>query len=178
MAKSRNTSELRPFNFTIACDRLPNSIFFLQDFQLPELSIEPVNVPSFDATTPFFIPGDGVRSGEKLILTMKLDEDMRSWFDFYDWMTDIRDQDDIAKHQLSGNPALYHDLTIVIRGNNQQRISNITFRHCWPTRLGSFSMKTTADRDEIITFTAELQTSSFIALRPEEIELLPKGEPQ
>jgi hypothetical protein len=178
MAKSRNTSELRPFNFSVVCERLPNSTFFLQDFQIPELSIEPVNVPTLDATTPFYIPGDGVRSGDKLLLTMKLDEDMKCWFDFYDWMTAIRHQDDIKQHMLAENPALYSDLTVVVRGNNQQRISHIVFRHCWPTRLGSFNFKTTADRDEIITFTAELQTSSFIAIRPEELELPPKGEPQ
>lgn len=176
MAKSRNTSELRPFNFSLACERLPNSTFFLQDFQIPDLSIEPINVPTFDATTPFYLPGDGVRSGDKLLLTMKLDEDMSSWFDFYNWMIAIRHQDEIKEHMLAENPALYSDLTIIIRGNNQQRITSIVFRHCWPTRLGSFNMRTTADRDEIITFTAELQTSSFIAIKGQ--DLLPKGEPQ
>lgn len=165
MAKSRNTSELRPFNYSIACKRLSNAVIFIQDVQIPEMMIEPVNVPTQDATTPFFLPGDGVRSGQILTLTVKLDEDMTSWFDFYDWMIEIRDQDDITQHLLSEDPHLFSDVILLVRGNNQQRVSEFTFRHCWPTRLGSFNMKTTSDVDEIITFTVDLQISSYIALK-------------
>lgn len=140
--------------------------------------IEPINVPTQDATTPFFLPGDGIRSGNILTLTVKHDEDMTAWFDFYDWMVAIRDQDNIEQHMLSENPNLFADLILTIRGNNQQRVSEFTFRHCWPTRLSSFAMKTTSETDEIITFSVDLQISSYIALKKNQIELMPKGEPQ
>lgn len=178
MAKTRNTSELRPYNFSLVCEKLPNSIWFLQEFTVPGLSIEPIPLAAPDATSRIFIPGDGIRSGEVLVLTMKLDEEMTAWFDFYDWMRKIRHEDEIKQHMLFNNHDLLSDITIVMRNNNQRKLCEFRFRHCWPAKLSEFQMKTTTEGAEIITFSAEIITSSYTVVRPSEMELPPKGEPQ
>jgi len=178
MAKTRNTSELRPFNFSIVCDKLPNSTYFLQSFVVPDLTIAPIELASPDATSRIFIPGDGMRPGPVLTVTMKMDEEMSAWFDFYDWMRSARHEDIIREHMLVDDFDLFSDISIVVRNNNQKRLSQILFRHCWPTLLGNWEMKTTSAGDEIVTFQAEIACSSFIAQRPSELELMPKGEPQ
>jgi hypothetical protein len=72
------------FNFQIA--RLPSVNFFVQDVVLPGVSIPDADTPS--PLTKINNAGDHLIF-EPLIVQFKIDEDMRNWYEIFNWMQGI-----------------------------------------------------------------------------------------
>ena len=82
-----NTNFLSPFGYKFQITKLPNIMYFVQSFDFPDISL---NVTS-DIQTPFskiIIPGDHMSWGN-FSLSFKIDEDMKDYFELYDWITAI-----------------------------------------------------------------------------------------
>lgn len=171
----RNIADLRVFNFTLVCPRMPNCMYRVQEFVVPEMTIEPIRVPSPIPTSPTFIPGDNMQSPDRFRVQILADESMDAYFDIYDWMVSIRDQEHMSEHMFSNNPNLYSDLSLIIRGNNQQIVATNKFYEVFPVRLDQLTLKTSSDRDEVVIFGAEFCFSRQIMERTS-TEIPPKQE--
>ena len=86
MATPTNTSFLANNKYQFVIDRLPNFTFFVQGINMPSLTMNPVqtNTPY----TQLYQPANQL-TYEQLQVTYVIDEDMQSWFEIYNWMTNL-----------------------------------------------------------------------------------------
>jgi len=153
-----NQNIAQPTRFKMVFARVPNLTFWCQSVIFPSLSTS-----YFSSPTPFLdqkIPGDKLVY-EDLMVTMLVDEDLRSWREIHDWMrgftfpTDFKEYrnlnklGDILKHQTNARPQ-YSDLHIQVYNNNWQHILTWKFYDAFPIMLGQLSYSATDSPDSIM----------------------------
>jgi hypothetical protein len=120
--------------FNIVFDKLPNTVFFLQGFNLPEIRVEEVSIP-----TPIVDYND---VGEKInfdpyTIHFLVDSNMRNWIEIYAWMKRMT-----SRGSRIGEES---DATVYINGKDL-----LKFRGCWPMSLGSIDMDSTTEEAQFI----------------------------
>jgi hypothetical protein len=149
-----NKNFLSPTAFKFEIARMPTFTYFVQSVQFPEL-----NLGYTDLNTPFnrlSVEGDHTKFGN-LNVTFKLDEDMYSYLEIYDWMTGVgkpRSFDQYAnlKYQDAGTgKGLYSEGQLTFLTNSKNPNINITFADMYPINLGNFRMDSTVDDVNYVT---------------------------
>ena len=145
-----NTSFLQPNKFSFTIPTLPFLTYFCQNVQIPAVSTSPVVVD-----TPFsntFRHGDKLQY-ESLIVTIIVDEDLRSWEETYNWLVALTfpDRFDQYIRFKDKNKSPYHDAILTVNNNNHQPNMRIKFTECHPSAMTGVSLSTTADASTVIT---------------------------
>ena len=78
-----NKSYLSNNKFDFVLDRLPNFTYFVQSVTLPGLILESSSVPS--PYTKLSVPGNQLNFNP-VSLTFLVDEDMKAWYELYNWI--------------------------------------------------------------------------------------------
>ena len=128
---------LASIRFKCKFDRIPNTIFFLQEWDIPGISMEPIVQP-----TPLL---DLDQIGEKITyepftLTFLVDANMKNYKEIHDWMK----LNSVGDHHQD----VHSDAIIIINDSKTMR-----FVDCWPIRLGGLKFRTNATEMEYITCT-------------------------
>lgn len=119
------TFDALPSNkYSLIIPSLPNVQFFLQSFEMPDISVNEVSVP-----TRFV---DHNEIGEKLVfepftVTFLVDKYMRNWTNVYNWMKAMT---------VQGSSVGKSDDIILGIGS----VEFIRFVEAWPTRLSGIEM--------------------------------------
>ena len=145
------------FKFDIA--RAPNFNYFIQKVDFPGVTIPTVNAPNPLVKSP--LPGDHLEY-ETVRIQFKLDEDLRGYFELYDWITSLGKPEsfDQAKAIYAAKPyeknGVFSEGTLVILNNKMMPNVKVTFQDMLPVRLSGFTLQTDANDIQYITASMEL----------------------
>lgn len=159
-----NRSYLSNNKFDFVLKRIPNFTYLVQAVNLPGLTLQSstVNTP-FSAVS---IPGNQITFGS-LSLTFLVDEDMKSWLELYNWMTQLGNPVGYNKvGTLTGKPgsitSTTSDATLFIKSNSNNPNLKFDFVDVYPTELGDMNF-TTTDNQDFVTSTAVFNYGYYVA---------------
>lgn len=137
---------LSPLGFQFSLLKAPAINFFVQSVELPAISIGEADIP-----TPFSklrFPGTQLAFSD-LNITFKVDEQMQSYLEIYNWMKKLGFPDNFEQYALltndtSGYDGVFSDMSLIILSAQKNPIMTVTFRDAFPVNLGSLSFDATA----------------------------------
>lgn len=150
-------------NFRFNFEKVKETSFFLQEFDIPEVSLAQVTVPT--QSLDFTIPGEKLSFGETFTMNFLVDENLTSYMSVLNWLLEIRNPEDTMTHREYGD--CISDATLSILGNNRQPISRLRFINCWPVSLSGLGVRTTDEVDQAVMATAVFAYAYF---KPEPVE--------
>jgi hypothetical protein len=126
--------------FQCKFDKIPNTIFFLQGWTVPGISI-----PSIDRPTPML---DLNEIGEKVdyqpfTIEFLVDAKMKNFKEIFAWMKRITSNPN-QRDEVS-------DAMVIVNGTE-----TIRFVDCWPISIGALEFKTNAEDMEYLTCTVQI----------------------
>lgn len=160
-----NYNDLSSFsrvNFRFNFERVKDTAFFLQEFDLPEVSLESVLVPT--QSLDLMVPGTKLTFGETFTMNFLLDEELRGWSAVFDWLWTIRSPEDTMTHK--DYPECVSDAVLSVLGNNRQVVKRIRFIDCWPRSIVAPQFRTTDEVDQPVMGTAVF---SYAYFKPEPV---------
>lgn len=168
-----NLNFLSPLGFKFQIHKLPNTVYFLQSFDFPEISLN----ESDGIQTPFskiVIPGDHMTWG-KFSFDFKIDEDMKNYFEIYDWIVAIAKPDRFDQYQIEfsgpkGLRPVVSTLGVGPRVDGDLMILNsalkpnikVTFIDIIPVSLSGFKFDSTQTDVAYISATASFKYFGYI----------------
>ncbi len=167
-----NLNYLSPLGFKFSLNRIPLFSHFVTSINVPNISFGNIQQP-----TPFIklpIPGDQLQFGE-LLVTFKVDEDMKAYTDIYDWMTNMGHPDNFSQYSnvaplgapggSSQSKGLYSDATLTILSSASNPVVNIVFRDLFPISLSDFSFDSKLSSVDYIEASASFAYKKFDVVR-------------
>lgn len=155
-----NPNFLSQVGFKFEIGRAPNFNYFIQKVEFPGVTLPTVFQP-----TPFVkatVPGDQI-TYDTLKIQFKLDEDLRGYFEMYDWITALGKPEsfDQSKAIYQKSPyekdAVFSDGSVVILNNKMNPNVEVTFYDMLPLRLSGFTLE--SDAQDINYITASMEFS-------------------
>jgi hypothetical protein len=157
--RPKNLSFLSQVGFKFELARSPALNFFIQKVRFPDVSLPQLFQPNPFVKAP--VPGDHLDYGN-IEITFKLDEDMRSYFEMYDWLVALGKPDDFTesaaiyqKPTFDGAPVFSQGCLTILNGNMMPNVQ-VIFEDMLPVRLSGFELQTDANDIQYITATMEL----------------------
>ena len=159
-----NFNYLQPTSFKLVIDRenYPNLEFFCQSFQHPGMTMSSVEVP-FKRIGSVPLPGDKLVFSE-VILTILVDEDMKSYTELYSWMEDLIEKNytsAIASKRSDTLSPSQADITVGILNNKNVLTKSLIYRDAVPTLLGDLNFESIAGGESFLSFPASFRFSYF-----------------
>lgn len=175
-----STTFLQPTNVNFLHDlegrmvikRLPNVAFFLQEVQIPTVSISPATQNTPHDSVPR--PGDALYRSQ-LQLSFKVNEDMDNYAELYDWMIGLAAPDDydqyaalanVPREQRASGLGVVSDLTITLTNSARRVNREFRFQDCWPSSLGITPISTTSRSVGFVTAEASFKFRHFTLVDP------------
>lgn len=161
-AQPVNKSFLSNNKFEFSLDRIPNFTFLVQSINLPSITLQSTQI-----NTPFTalkVPGN-IIVFNTMSLTFMIDEDMESWHEIYDWITQLGNPEGLDKRgSLKGprgsNRDIYSDGTLIVNTNSNNPNWKITFTDMYPTDIGEVQFSTT-ESQEFLTSTVSFDYTYY-----------------
>jgi len=159
-----NINFLSPLGFRFMLKRAPNLNFFVTGVNLPGISLGFIEVP-----TPFKlinIPGSKLDYGD-FDLTFRLDEDMATYFEIYNWLLAIGFPEGFNQYRgLStnepGDPErLFSDATLTILKSSMVPNIEVSFEDLFPTSISNIDFTATDTDVNYITATVSFKYKIF-----------------
>jgi hypothetical protein len=157
-----NKSFLSNNKFEFSLDRIPNLTFLVQSVNLPSIALQSTQVNS--PFTALKVPGN-IITFSSMNITFILDEDLRSWYELYDWITQLGNPKGFDKRgTLRGEPGandhIYSDATLLIKTNSNNPNWKITFTDMFPIDIGEIQFSTT-ENQEFLTSSATFEYTYY-----------------
>lgn len=155
-----NKNFLSPLNFVFQIKRSPYLNFFVQEANIPGVS---VNFPT--QQNPFVripISGDHV-DFSNLRVTFKVDEELQNWFEIHNWIRalgfpfEFEEYKNLKTAPSATGEGITSDITLVLLNQIKKPIFEVTFRDAFPISLSDLSFNTTDETVNYITATAEFR---------------------
>jgi hypothetical protein len=142
-----NKNFLSPLNFKLVLKRAPHVNFFLQEVNLPQISINPtpeysnplINIPLAGEFVTF----------SPLSLKFKVDEDLQNYLEIFNWIKALGDYGRDGDYEALQNAppgsdkGLYSDISLMILSSTKMPNYDITFVDAFPTTLSAMTFNTT-----------------------------------
>lgn len=151
-----NTLKAGNFGGTLSIDKLPNTAFFLQSFKLPAFTLG--SVPSPMGNKKIRQPGVNL-VGDALIITFRVDEDMRNWLEIYNWMKGLGFPEDPSqfrewissenRKEIANAAQTMANMELMILKNSKKPNLHVTFFNCFPIILDGIDFTKNTGADEI-----------------------------
>ena len=157
---------LSPLGYKFTIKKLPNLEFFVQSFNFPMVSLNETR----GIQTPFnklVIAGDHLTYGQ-FSVTFKIDEDMQSYFELYDWMKAVGFPDNfdqyrqIAKKQATTGEGVIVDADLIILNGTMNPNIKVTFFDVLPVSITGFKFDSTQTTVNYVTATATFKYREFV----------------
>ena len=161
-----NKSFLSNNKFQFVIDRLPHVEFFVQSVNLPAMTLL-----NSDTQTPFTrvsIPGN-ILIFDPLQVTYMMDENMQSWFEIYNWITQLGNP--TSRNKIGGlttQPGALNSITsdavLTINTNANNPNIRVTFKDLYPTELTGVQFTSTEGQD-FLTATITFAYTTYTAVK-------------
>lgn len=168
-----NVNPLYPSNFVFSVNKAPNLTFFVQDVDLPDISLGEATYATRLSDIP--VPGDKVVFSP-LTISFQIDEDYVNYRELTRWLialgypesnqqftSFINEQDNLLSEHLK----TVSDATLGILDSELQPIAVYTFVDCYPLSVSGFQFTSQASDSNPLKATAtfafnyyELQTKN------------------
>lgn len=155
-----NHNFLSPLNFKFQIKRAPHINFFIQEINLPSISIQPKDVGNPFVKIPY--PGDHI---DYSILTVKfkVDEDLKNYLEMHSWLRGLGFPKSFEEYstlsnqnQLEGK-GLRSDISLIILNSTKLPNYEITFTEAFPTSLSELVFSTTEQTVNYMTATVDFR---------------------
>lgn len=161
-----NLNFLNPENFVFQLKRAPTVNFFVQDVNLPGLSLQPADVNTPAMRVPY--GGDHLMY-EELRVTFKIDEDLVNWLEIHDWLRALGTRGK-SYAQLEDAPqfsdkAVRSDIVVTILNSARRPNIAITYRSAEPISITMPSLTTTDQDVDYVSATAEFRYVDYEIVR-------------
>ena len=145
-----NLNYLSVIGWNLVLHRAPHVEFFVQEAQIPEISLPPVDVPNQFVSQPY--SGDHIQYNQ-LSVTFVVDENLENYTEIHNWITGLGFPKDhsqyeelFTKDQDPADPGgLYSDISLTLLTNLKNTNKEFIFRHAWPTSLSGWEMSNTIE---------------------------------
>ena len=170
---------LRPNAFKFMVHNIPNTSYFCQAANIPEMNLPPANQPTPLTDIPH--PGDKIEFGT-LMIRFLIQEDMKNYKELYDWMAGLgfpKDSKQFANYTKTQNyrfPDIspetqqglgqYSDATLTLLDSNNNAKVVISFMDAFPTSLQGLDFEIVTGSTDYMMGVAMFKYSLF------EIEVL------
>jgi hypothetical protein len=167
---------LSPLGFRLSINRIPNTIYYCQAVNLPEMSID-----ELETFTPFASlksPGAKLRFGP-IVIRFRVDENMSNYIEIYKWLHALGRPDDFSQTRTwardNTTPKtgkeneivnVLSDGTLSVLTSSNNASIRIRFLDMFPTSL------TALDFDATLTDVDYLEATCQFAYRKYEIDVL------
>ncbi len=152
-----STSLLQATKFQLSFKRLPDVQYFVQEFDLPGGSIQPLVQPTPFKNRP--IPGNKLEY-EELAITFLVEETMNSWNEIHTWLirlgieTGYQDYKDLRRMiNVKSDDQLpqYSDATLTVLSTQNNPRIRFNFVDCFPVSLGKIHFDTKSSAEDVLT---------------------------
>lgn len=152
-----NKNFLLPVGFKLEVPRAPNFNYFIQSVDMPG-----IRLPRMEAPTPFRplnLPAEHI-DYDTLSVTFKLDEDLKGYFEMYEWMKQLGrpesgEQAKAIYNEPPGTPdGIYNQIALMFLDSKMTPNIKFSFIDALPTRLSGFTMR--SDAEDITYITASM----------------------
>lgn len=159
-----NKSFLSNNKYQFVIQRLPNTVFFLQSLNIPNITLGNVVTQSPYVAIPK--PGNTL-TFEPLSVNYIIDENMESWFEIYNWITSLGNPESMNKiGNLTKTPgrnnSVTSDATLFVKTNSNNPNIKFTFYDLFPTDLNGVQL-TSTEGQEFLTSTITFAYSHYKA---------------
>lgn len=144
----RNRNFLSPIGYKLEFEIFPNTDFFCQGVNFPDISVPTTEVPT--RFRPFPIIGGGGVSYGDLQVTFIIDEDMYNYAEIFNWIRNNGQSENTGPLTLSSAR-----LTILTSNLNPNLIAD--FQYLFPYSLSQIDFNATVGEDEPITARASFK---------------------
>lgn len=163
--------------FAVVIPRLPESSFFIQKVNIPQISTG--SVQQQNLFNPIPLPGTAVDYSD-LDFTFAVQEGLRNWYDFYMWIhgnnfpqdftqfVKIKTGKDVALdgkryplHRSYGQGNLYSNIDVIISSSQGNPILKYTFIDAFPVSLSGIEIDTTSSDTTLLSSTVSFKYSYF-----------------
>lgn len=155
-----NHNFLSPLNFKFQIKRAPHINFFIQEINLPSISIQPKEVGNPFVKIPY--PGDHI-DYSVLTVKFKVDEDLKNYLEMHSWLRGLgfpQSFDEYStlsnQNQLEGK-GLRSDISLIILNSTKLPNYEITFTEAFPTSLSELMFTTTEETVNYMTATVDFR---------------------
>jgi len=151
---------LSPVEFRFIIKRLPYVEFFIQEAQIPGISM---SVPQ--TGSPFrtqYWHGDKLEY-DQFTINFRVDENMNNYNEVFNWMVALTFPDRFEQFAnfTDEDDGLYSDATLMIMTNGKNPNMQVVFKDIFPINLGAIRMDTTQADVDYVSVDATFQTNSF-----------------
>lgn len=156
--RPQNLNFLSEVGFKFEITRAPSFNYFIQKVDFPGVTLPTVFRPN-----PFVrdtVPGDQI-SYDSLTIHFKLDEDLRGYFELYDWITALGFPENfdqsaaIYRRPAWDKNSVYSQGNLIILNNKMTPNIQVVFQDMVPEKLSGFTLET--DSNNINYISASVQ---------------------
>jgi hypothetical protein len=155
-----NHNFLSPLNFKFQIKRAPHINFFIQEINLPSISIQPKDVGNPFVKIPY--PGDHI-DYSILKVKFKVDEDLKNYLEMHSWLRGLGFPKSFeeystlsSQNQLEGK-GLRSDISLVVLNSTKLPNYEIVFTEAFPTFLSELMFSTTEQSVNYMTASVEFR---------------------
>lgn len=153
-----DVNNLSPLGFVFKLHRLPNTEFHVQGASFPGMSLGVATV----GTGFVRIPMPGNISYDTFSVTFKVNENMKSYTDIFDWMVSLGHPDNLDPQFEN----IKSDASLVILNSSKRPQISVKFTDCFPTYISPIEFDTTMEDVQYVTATANF---TFLRMYFEEL---------
>lgn len=152
-----NRNFLSPLSFEFSIYKTPNMNYFVQSVNIPSISI-----PTARVNTPFNAlkyPGEKVDYND-LIVTIRVDEEMRNYYEIYNWLKSITRDTSFTGYRNISNASpgegIFSDASLIVLSSAKTPIVRVNYINMFPVTISDLIFDTKDSSvtylDAIITF--------------------------
>lgn len=159
-----NKNFLSPVGYKLEIPRAPNFNYFIQSVSFPGIILDKVEAPT--PFRPLNLPAEHIQYDD-LIITFKIDEDLKGYFELLDWMKSLGrpESGEQARPLYNKEPGdgegIYSQVSLVLLNSSMQPNIEFTFKDVLPLRLSGFDLESNVNDIEYITARITLSFRDF-----------------
>lgn len=138
-----NKNFLSPLGFKFSIYKTPGVNYFVQAAAIPTLSIGRVEQGTPLSRLKF--PGDKLDYSD-LNITFRVDEELRNYYEIYNWMTGLGKPDSFDQYKALANApqgqGVTSDATLIVLSSKKNPILEVNFRNLYPVSISEVNFNT------------------------------------
>lgn len=154
-----NKNFLSPTGFVFTVYKTPNLNYFVQSVNIPGISMGVTTLGTPFNTIKF--TGDKV-TYEDLNVTMRVDEEMRNYYEIYDWMLKVSRNKSFSGYASIANAStgegVFSDASLLVLSSAKRPILRVNYINLFPTQISDLIFDT---RDTTVNYLDAIVTFSY-----------------
>lgn len=159
-----NKNFLSPLGFRFQIKKSPTVNFFVQNVNLPGISLPQVETPNPFVSIPY--AGDHI-SYDFLLINFKVDEDLQNYLEIHNWIKELGFPNDfneykrIASAPVASGMGIVSDMSLLVLSSSRNPKFDIVFKDAFPVSLSSLIFDVTRNDVNYLEASATFKYTSY-----------------